>query len=246
MDDKNRVNVVLPENYNGAPVEVIIREGSAKKELDPKYPEVINIKGVIDTPVKWIRQRATLFNHTSSHILVERESITIQLIVNETDYFKSTITGELNMATKVLEFGINTGKVWEPEKLGQFIKMNRALFTDKTKNMELVSLLKNFKAKVSHDIEKYKEENGSRADNFVQIVDSNIPSGFKIYLPVFKGFQPEEIEVEIYSDVNGRDISLTLVSPGLEELIEEYRDKVIDDQLKEIEMLAPGIVVIEQ
>lgn len=55
----------------------------------------------------------------------------------------------------------------------------------------------------------------------------------------------EEIEVEIYADVDGRDVSLTLVSAGANEAIEEYKNKVIDEQIEAIRMIAPCIVIIE-
>lgn len=89
----------------------------------------------------------------------------------------------------------------------------------------LVSTLKNFKAKVNQDIERSKEENGSKTDNYSQVVDSNLPKSFKLNIPLFKGFACEEIEVEIYADVDGRDVSLSLVSAGANEAIEEYKTR---------------------
>ena len=55
----------------------------------------------------------------------------------------------------------------------------------------------------------------------------------------------EEIEVEIYADVDGRDVSLSLVSAGANETIEEYKNKVIDEQIEAIKGVAPDIVIIE-
>ena len=143
------------------------------------------------------------------------------------------------------EFGINTDKKWGPVKLSQFLKMHRAFFKDKSENMMLVSTLKNFKAKVNQDIERSKEENGSKADNYSQVVDSNLPKSFKLNIPLFKGFANEEIEVEIYADVDGRDVSLSFVSAGANETIEEYKNKVIDEQLDAIRQIAPDIVIVE-
>ena len=145
----------------------------------------------------------------------------------------------------MVEFGINTDKKWEPIKLSQFFKMHRAFFKDKSENMMLVSTLKNFKAKVNQDIERSKEENGNKVDNYSQVVDSNLPKSFKLNIPLFKGFACEEIEVEIYADVDGRDVSLSLVSAGANETIEEYKNKVIDDQLNAIREIAPDLVIVE-
>ena len=63
--------------------------------------------------------------------------------------------------------------------------------------------------------------------------------------PMWMGFACEEIEVEIYADVDGREVSLSLVSAGANEAIEEYKNKVIDEQIEAIKGVAPDIVIIE-
>lgn len=245
-NSENKVHVVVPENYNGTPIEIIFRQGEATTQLDPKEPEKVTLKGTIDAPLRWLEKRIGLIDQKAAHIRVCRDDMSIRLKIGETNYYAVDIAGQLESSQKIAEFGINTSKLWEPAKLSQFIKMKRSFFKDKTQMMLLISTLKNFKAKVNQDIERSKEENGIRTDNYSQVVDSNLPKSFKINIPLFKGFAPEEIEVEIYADVDGRDVSLSLVSAGAEELIEEYRNKAIDEQLEAIKKIAPDIVFIEQ
>ena len=242
---ENKLNVVVPKDYNGTPIEVVLREGEAPVVLDPKEPERVVISGTIDTPFRWLEKRIELINQKASNIIVNRDVMGIALTVDETNYYQSDIRGELKTSKEMMEFGINTEKKWEPIKLSKFLKMHRAFFTDKSQNMMLVSTLKNFKAKVNQDIERSKEENGSKVDNYSQVVDSNLTKSFKLNIPLFKGFACEEIEVEIYADVDGRDVSLSLVSAGANEAIEEYKNKVIDEQLEQIRQIAPDIVIIE-
>lgn len=242
---ENKLNVVVPKDYNGTPIEVVLREGEAPVVLDPKEPERVVISGTIDTPFRWLEKRIELINQKASNIIVNRDVMGIALTVDETNYYQSDIRGELKTSKEMMEFGINTEKKWEPIKLSKFLKMHRAFFTDKSQNMMLVSTLKNFKAKVNQDIERSKEENGSKVDNYSQVVDSNLPKSFKLNIPLFKGFACEEIEIEIYADVDGRDVSLSLVSAGANEAIEEYKNKVIDEQLDAIRQIAPDIVIIE-
>ena len=242
---ENKLNVVVPKDYNGTPIEVVLREGEAPVVLDPKEPERVVISGTIDTPFRWLEKRIELINQKASNIIVNRDVMGIALTVDETNYYQSDIRGELKTSQEMMEFGINTEKKWEPIKLSKFLKMHHAFFTDKSQNMMLVSTLKNFKAKVNQDIERSKEENGSKVDNYSQVVDSNLPKSFKLNIPLFKGFACEEIEVEIYADVDGRDVSLSLVSAGANEAIEEYKNKVIDEQLEQIRQIAPDIVIIE-
>lgn len=36
---ENKINLVVPKDYNGAPIEVVLREGKASVALDPKEPK---------------------------------------------------------------------------------------------------------------------------------------------------------------------------------------------------------------
>lgn len=242
---ENKLNVIVPKDYNGAPIEVVLREGEAPVALDPKEPERVVINGTIDAPLRWLEKRVELINQKATNIIVNRDKMGMALTIDETSYYQTEINGILQASKEMQEFGINVEKKWDPIKLSKFIKMHRAFFTDKSQNMMLVSTLKNFKAKVNQDIERSKEENGSKVDNYSQVVDSNLPKSFKLNIPLFKGFACEEIEVEIYADVDGRDVSLSLVSAGANEAIEEYKNKVIDVQLDAIRQIAPDIVIVE-
>lgn len=242
---ENKLNVVVPKDYSGAPIEIILREGKAAEQLPNREPINVEINGTIDTPLRWLGKKIELIDQKKAHIEVSRDKMDITLIDKENDYYTNVITGQLKPSREMEAFGINTDKRWEPIKLSQFFKMHRAFFKDKTENMTLVSTLKNFKAKVAQDIERSKEENGSKTDNYSQVVDSNLPKSFKLNIPLFKGFACEEIEVEIYADVDGRDVSLSLVSAGANETIEEYKNRVIDEQIEAIKVVAPDIAIIE-
>lgn len=242
---ENKLNVVVPKDYSGAPIEIILREGKAAEQLPNREPINVEINGTIDTPLRWLEKKVELIDQKKAYISVSRDDMSIALVDKENDYYSNNIAGGLEASKEMKAFGINADKRWEPIKLSQFFKMHRAFFKDKTENMTLVSTLKNFKAKVNQDIERSKEENGSKTDNYSQVVDSNLPKSFKLFIPLFKGFAPEEIEVEIYADVDGRDVSLSLVSAGANETMEEYKNRVIDEQLDQIRAIAPNIAIIE-
>lgn len=74
----------------------------------------------------------------------------------------------------------------------------------------------------------------------------NLPEAFTVKIPIFKGTPAELLEVEIYANVDGRDVTLSLVSPSALQILEEQRDKVIDEQVRLIRQLCPGIVIIEK
>ena len=231
-----------------AKAELVLREGVASKELDPKAPVKTKLNGVIGAVVEYLTKRINTgqFAQKDCHILVNRENIEITLIINEADEYKrGEIVSKLGYNPKFIEFGINGGKVWTPTELGMFIKMNRVFFADRAENMKLVSCLMNFTADVNNKIDRAVKENGNRTDNFAQVVNSNLPESFTIQMPIFKGMQPETIEVETFAQVNGREVAFVLLSPGAQATLEDLRDKVIDEQLKQIREIAPEIAIIE-
>ena len=242
---ENKLNVLVPRDYDGTPIEIILREGKAAEQLPNHEPLPVSIDGTIDTPLRWLEKKVELIDQKKAYISVSRDEMSISRVDKENDYYSNSISGQLEPSKEMKDFGINTDKHWEPAKLSQFCKMKRSFFRDKAANMALVSTLKNFKAKVAQDIERSKEENGSKVDNYSQVVDSNLPKSFKLNIPLFKGFACEEIEVEIYADVDGRDVSLSLVSAGANETIEEYKNRVINEQIEAIKVVAPDIAIIE-
>ena len=242
------LNVVFPEGYSVA--ELIIREGQPVMLLDPKAPVKLTVKGTIDAPVEFLTRRVSEVDQVPQKrcmVYINREKISIMLVTNEhDDYLQGKIIGILEFHPKYKEFGINTDKEWNPNQLGQFFKMNRAFFPDKENNMSLVTQLKNFEAKINSIIQKQKAESGDFADNYSGIVTSNVPSLFMIRIPIFKGTSMEDLEVEFYVTVSGREIKLQLYSPGANQVTEEIRDKVIDEQIAKIRALAPDIAIIEE
>lgn len=242
---KNQINLHLPQGYNGEPIQVIIREGQAPKALDAKKPVKVEIVCTLASVFEWLSKRVDLINQKESHIIVCRDLMKIALVIDETNPYRCYICGSLDTSKEMNDFGINTDKKWEPAKLSMFLKMHRAFFTNKSENMNLVSSLKNFKAKINQDIERVKEENGNKIDCYSQVVDSNLPKSFKLNIPLFKGLPKVEIEVETFADIDGRDVSLTLISAGANEVIEEYKNRMIDEQITKIRGIAPNIAIIE-
>lgn len=241
-----KLQIVLGEGVTKA--EVVLREGVAIKELEPKAPVKTLLSGVIDVPVEYLRKRIETgqFTQERSHLIVNRSEISLSLVINEDDeYLRGQVDGNLEFHPKFIEFGINTGKIWTPTELGMFFKMNRAFFPDKAINMKLVTDLMNFTATVSQKIERAAKESGDKSDVFVQTVNSNLPESFALRIPIFKGMQMETLEVETFAKIDGREVSFTLISPGANQTLEEIRDGVIDARLEQIRAIAPNIAIIE-
>ena len=242
--EKEKFNITLADGIT----EIVIREGQASKLIDPKPPVKTNLTGTIGVPLEYIKKRVHTgqFTQELSHLLVDRENITLTLVISENDeYTRGTVTGKLEYNPKFIEFGINNGKTWTPTELGMFFKMNRTFFSDLSENMKLVNSLMNFAATVNSKIERSANEKGDKTDNFFQIVNSNLPESFLLNIPIFKGMKPETIEVETFAKIDGRSVCFILLSPGANQTLEEIRNSVIDEQLSHIAIVAPEIAIIE-
>lgn len=251
MEQENqRVNVAIGQYDGKHPIEIILREGKAAEAVQPletKAPEKISVIGVIETPLEWLKKRIDTIDQKLANIQVDREAMSITLTINENDYYKKNqIMGVVQLSEVYTKFGINDPQIgWEPAKLGQFLRINRALFQDKETCAILVSLLKNFKAKAKAEIQKQRDPSGSVADVYRTEVESNLPKSFTVNIPIFKGKAKAAIEVEFDHYIRDNEVYLQLVSPGANECVESFRDNVIDSILAEISTIAPDIVVME-
>ena len=111
--------------------------------------------------------------------------------------------------------------------------------------MRLVSTLMNFTANVNSTIESSIAQNGSSADVFNQAVDSNLPESFKVKMPILKGGPDWEFDVETFAKISGKEVKFILISPDAAALLEEAKATAINEQLKQIVEIAPGIAIIE-
>lgn len=226
MEEKNKGLNINIEHYTGEkPIEVVYRLGDAAQAQQPlatKAPEKISVSGTISTPYEWLSKRIDTVDQKRANVVVNREKMTIQLTVNEDDYYnKNTFTGTVEVSETFEKFGINDGeKGWIPAKLGQFLRLNRGLFEDKEKCMVLVSNLKNFNAKAKAEIEKQRDPSGSVADVYRCQVESNLPKSFTVNMAIFKGTAKQPIEIEFDHYLTNGEVFLQLVSPGANEVME--------------------------
>lgn len=241
--DNQPIVVNLPEGQNT----LTLMQGTAPKQLDQKAPEKFYVVGTIDAPLEFLKHRVGDIDQHKAHIIVKRDDLIITLVFNEDDpYTKGTVVGALGTSTIFQSFGINTDKQWEPEQLGQFLKLNRTYFVSREENMKVVNALKTFDAKVNQTVQRETKENGNKAFSFRQAVDSNIPESFKLCLPVLSGGQSVEIDVETYATIDGAHVSISLQSPGANDIVEDIRSNYITGIVEKLRQVAPEIVIIEQ
>ena len=220
---KDKTVCVNIQNYTGEkPVEVIIRKGEAANAVEPlptKAPIKTNIEGVITSPIDWLEKRVSMIDQKKAHVEVNREDMTILLVVAEDDeYAIGKVKGKVEFTEIYTKTKINNDRdAWIPDRLGQ----------------------------AKSEIQKQKDPNGSRAEVFKQEVESNLPHDFTLNLAIFKGTPKVPIVVEFDHYLADGDCYLQLVSPGANEAVEQFRDRCIDDVLERIIAIAPDIAIME-
>lgn len=224
-----------------------ILHGEAPKKLNELAPVKIEIAGTIDAPLRWLEKRIGDIDQHKAYLHVNRDKLHMVLIIAEDDpYRRGTVSGKLQLSDIFQALGINSGKEWVPETLGQFLKLHRTYFPNRDENNAVVFALKQFEAKVNQTVQRETKENGNRAMVFRQAVDSNIPEAFKLRLPIFSGGDPMEIDVETYASIDGSDVTVSLQSAGAYDAIEDVKLNAIGRVIEQIREVAPELVIIEQ
>ena len=243
MEPKDKViEAIAEEAGKNMGKEIIIRTGSA---LPQHEPVKIVINGTIKAPLKWLEKRHSTIDQLCCFVCVNRERMSIELIVDEKQFDGTYVRGQLELAPEFKRFGINNPEIrMTTFEMADLIKMNRTFFPVRNDAMVLVSQLRNFKAKVDKDIELADDRRGNMSMLRAQTVESNIPDSFKLNIPIFRGYAADEIEVEV--DIDPNDLSCALVSPGAADIIETQRNEIIDGVLTQIQTLCPDIAIIEQ
>ena len=247
--EEEKVVTVNIENYTGEkPIEVIVRKGEAAKAVDPlpeKEPLKCNLSGTIDAPANWLEKRASELDSKAIYAIVDREKLSIGLVVNETDARnKRTIVGKAEMSEVYKDFRINDNDGWEPSKLGQFVRLHRAFFEESKVATELVAKLKKFSANVQSKLAKEQDRNGSMKVAYEQEVTSNLPTSFKVNIPIFKGEEKRLIEVEVDHYIQGADCYLQLFSPDALDVVENTTENLLRAEVERLQKAVPDIVVI--
>lgn len=241
--DNQPIVVNLPEGQNT----LTLLQGQAPKQLDQLAPVKTDIKGTVEAPLRFLEKRVGDIDQHKAYLLVCRDKLTLTLIIAEDDaYQRGQVVGTLQVSDIFDKFGINSNKQWQPEVLGQFLKLNRTYFVNREENMKVVNALKTFDAKINQTVQREQKENGNRAASFRQAVDSNIPESFKLRLPIFSGGEPVEIEVETFASIDGMEVTIALQSAGANDAIEDVKMNYIGQVVDRIREVAPEMVIIEQ
>ncbi|MNX72857.1 hypothetical protein D3C86_1042280 [compost metagenome] len=221
--------------------ELVILTGSAESVYHEKAIEVQ--AGSINSAYEYLSKKvvkAEIIEHSKLEFCYDKLYIDLHYDARQRN--PDVIQGKLKLHPDLEKFAINSGKSYSTFELADFIKMNRHYFENKEYAMKLVSELRNFEGKVNRDLEAKTDERGNKRALINQVVESNIPSGFFLELPVFVG--QDKIRLEIEVNINS-SFECSLISPDLKQLIDQESKSILDEQLIKITGLHPELKVFE-
>lgn len=226
--------------------EVILRTGDAPNVYDP---EKVAIYGQIDAPLRYYKTRKHLqenafFDPAQTHVIVDRERMTIKLIRGESDKYADEITGTLQIAPVFTKLGINTNQFRTPNEIGMLLRQNQHLFVEREQGAKVIAGLLKFEGEVKAKLESEKRvESGGKRQLTDVVVESDAPKNFRLNLPLFKGDKPAALSITIVFDTTGHNIICCLESLEAIELIEAQKNERISANIADFE--TDNITVIE-
>lgn len=242
----NKIDVNLLDNPQGSFLTIL--EG---KVLEPKAPVKITIAGHITAPAEFLKKRfRTVADSPESAangvllqkvdirgavLVVNEDAMTISLLLDPENPYGAEITGKLEFTNYLEGFHINSDKQFLRAELTKLLRFSRPLFPDQDKYDELLKAYQTLDIKALIEAKQEDDTRGNKNFSLVKKVTSNLPQGFALRLPIFKGQQPEEFWVDISLDTAEGTAKFNFESPILKALIDQRKIEIFEEQLKEFQ-----------
>lgn len=220
---------------------LVIRTGEAEKIYAPRK---VNISGNIQAPSEYFKKRQPQITDKLhlTHIVVDIEKLTINLVINETSEFAEFVTGKLEHFKEFVDFGINRQKKYSIQDLYKMLKLKRAYFQQRADHAAILEQLRKFEAKTEIEFQSMNDFKGSTALKKIENCKTNLTYNFILNIPIYKGFEASAFPVEIEFEPHDGGIICWLVSEDLAELEIKIRDAIME---KEVDYFK-SVVVIKQ
>ena len=249
MENEKKIIVNLPEGFNQSSFTLNIREGRAQELLKPDVLNPIKLRGTIRSPEEWLIQRCSEDDIKNSHIVVDYNNLSLTLFVNDrSTQLRDEIEGVIKLNPIIDELGINSPKkLWTPNELGEFLKMNGYVFSDQTERFNLINNLKSFNARVQKEIEDTEKQSEGKYKSIRDvIINSNLPKEpFYLCLDLFglEGVYSFGVEIYLYGN-SSEGVTLRLVSSELSNIVNTNGKDIIANCIGDILNRFPKLAMI--
>jgi hypothetical protein len=246
MSNVHIENIYLPENYNGNPIEIVVREGEAPKPLNTVQPRKREFIGDIHSVFSYAKERYNIPESLSEKhhdSLIEfcddpdRPWIVLDTDINNP--LSTTIKGQLLKNPDLRPFEFNRGAVFTNKSFIAVIKENAHCFKDTHTARALIKQLQNFVAKFTTEVEDLDDKQGNtkfKIETKLEAAKTGIPEILEFNMPLFNGERKANFNVEVEIEVvmnNGKpEAKFGFFSLELNQLIRDEAERIINSQIE--------------
>lgn len=232
----------LTLKLEGAPAEIIWREGSAPPIVEPVR---VLLEGDIRTVGSFISGRAGLYNLQGvdpdrALVTVNKDKGTILLETDANNKFGSVVSGTLLPSDELAQFNINGGKMFSQKELIKLLKFSRNYFADPLQHADLLKQYTAFSFKTETAGHANSDDRGNKSTAVAKTVDTNLPKEFTLKMPIYRGERSIMFRVDLCLDVTDSCAKFWCESVELHELQQTEKEIIFERELK----ACAGLVVI--
>lgn len=220
--DELKVNVTTDKDV------VTVITGEA---LQPQPPRIVNIAGIVSAPADWAANRTSKFDVKQANIVVNYTERTITLVLDEKEYYNTTITGKLELHPDLSKLGINATKTYGEKELYKTLRFLGNYFASREEYDNLMQKLQAFKAKVTQAFTNTDDYVGNAAQEKITTIEHEIPLNFVLGIPIFTGGPKHKFKVQICVTARAGGVEFWLESVELHELVQELTESVFETEL---------------
>lgn len=211
------------------------------KALDPKHPEKIKLSGNIESIAAYLKNRYNENKGKSLQevdkekavVIVDKNGMTIQLLLDPENFFGLEVLASLDFTEELQAFNINSNHQFTRESMIKLLKFNKRFFEDPLKHEALLESYMKLNLSGNTQVKNESDDRGMKDLAFKKTINSqNIPLGFVLEMPIFKGQAVEKFRVDICLDVTDASVRFWFESVELVELTEMRKDEIFSKQLE--------------
>lgn len=245
MEQQLKEVLVAETLRKGAIQEVVYRTGAAQVI---KEPNVIRLAGDIESVSGFLKKRyeetsgdepalrlgkgAQYVDFEKAVVLSDIDNGTITLLLDPENFYGASVTAQLLPSKELEIFNINEPQELSREDLIKLFRFNKIHFADPIECDQLVKALQKFSAKAYVDLMKEDDHRGNVTAAVNKRVETGIPTGFALQIPIYKGQPALRIPVDICLDVVGTRTVFWFESVTLAEKLEETKREIFQKELE--------------
>ena len=250
MENNKEIKVAVPENYDGKPIVLIIREGDAETINNPIAwgNKAVSIKSIVEFVRKREFTKSPEENKGVVTYCLHPERARIEFDQDPFNNQAPSMSAKLTINPDLQAFGINKDRFFSSKDLEGFVLKYAHCFADIEEVKSLRGHLKNFIVKYEQTVEKANDNQGNTKDlveSSIKINKGMLPLVWKLKLPLFVA-GPKidlEVEIEIQKIVGSNMPGFGFYSMELEPKLRQAVEDSIYDQINELTKLYPCLEV---